>query len=306
MSIQSPFHDGELAVQARAGETAIAARTGRIIQDSLPPSAFGFIGRQRLVVLSTVDRHDRPWVSLVSGHPGFLQATDESTMILDFDQAWLHSGDPLWTNLEHSHRFGMLLIDFSTRRRFRVNGTAQLGQSEIRLTVREAFGNCPKYIQRREATGDLEIPASIGETRTGEELHVGQQERIRAADTLFVGSLSPVGDADASHRGGQSGFVQVLDARTLRIPDYPGNGMFQTFGNFELHPGAGILFPSFAGEPQLQLIGEAEVRWDLADPAGLTGGTQRFWDFYVKGVIETPIPLGEGWEFLDYSPFNPR
>ena len=306
MGIQTPFHEGELAVQARAGETAIAARNGRIIQDSLPPSAFGFIGQQRLVVLSTVDRHDRPWVSLVSGHPGFLQATDESTMILDFDQAWLHAGDPLWTNLQHGHRFGMLLIEFSTRRRFRVNGTAQLGQSEIRLRVREAFGNCPKYIQRREATGDLEIPGSIGETRTGEELHPEQQELIRAADTLFVGSLSPVGNADASHRGGQPGFVQVLDSRTLRIPDYPGNGMFQTFGNLELHPGAGILFPSFAGEPQLQLIGEAGVRWDLGDPTGLTGGTQRFWDFHVEGVVETPIPSGEGWEFLDYSPFNPR
>jgi predicted pyridoxine 5'-phosphate oxidase superfamily flavin-nucleotide-binding protein len=305
MRTQAPFHEGELAVQAKAGESAAAARTGRIIRDRLPPFASGFFGQQRLAVISTVDVQMRPWISLVSGSPGFLQATDETSMILDFSKAWLHSGDPLWTNLERDHRFGMLLIEFATRRRFRVNGTAQLGQPVVRLSVREAFGNCPKYIQRREPTGELDIPGEASQGRAAAKLEPSQQDLMRAADTLFVGSLSPEGNADASHRGGQPGFVQVLGEDTLRIPDYPGNGMFQTLGNFALHPYAGILVPSFSGEPQLQLIGQVEVQWDLGDPTGLTGGTQRFWDFHVDTVIETPMPAGEGWEFLDYSPFNP-
>jgi hypothetical protein len=172
--------------------------------------------------------------------------------------------------------------------------------------VESAYPNCPKYIQRRHLS---ERPAPRDELLPdpvrGRALTAGQQALIAGADTLFVASLHPEHGADASHRGGKPGFVRILDDTTLRIPDYPGNSMFNTLGNFAAHPAGGILFPDFAGHRTLQLVGEVEIRWDLGDPEGTTGGTGRFWDFHVAESLELPLPVEATWELLDLSPFNP-
>jgi hypothetical protein len=99
--------------------------------------------------------------------------------------------------------------------------------------------------------------------------------------------------------------VQVISPTTIRIPDYAGNSMFNTLGNFAVHPSGGILIPDFAGQRTLQLAGEAELRWDLDDSDQVTGGTGRFWDFNIVETIELPLPIEAAWEFLDASPFNP-
>jgi hypothetical protein len=128
---------------------------------------------------------------------------------------------------------------------------------------------------------------------------------IRRADTFFVATAHATRGADASHRGGNPGFVKVLDQSTLRIPDYQGNSMFNTLGNLAVHPNAGLVFPDFENRRILQLTGRAEVLWDQADAANESGGTKRFWQFHTESWLETPLPASMGWEFLDYSPYNP-
>ncbi len=73
---------------------------------------------------------------------------------------------------------------------------------------------------------------------------------IAAADTFFIATAvgaeaGAAAGVDVSHRGGRPGFVQVNDHRTLTIPDYAGNHHFNTFGNLELNPRAGLLFVEF-------------------------------------------------------------
>ena len=116
----------------------VAARNGQGIEPTLPRAAFAFIAQQRMTVLTTIDMVQRPWVSLVSGRRSFIQAVDPETLILDFNRAWLHSGDPLWGNLERNQHFGMLLIEYATRGRLRLNGIASLGRASLRLRVQEA------------------------------------------------------------------------------------------------------------------------------------------------------------------------
>ncbi|XLM22644.1 pyridoxamine 5'-phosphate oxidase family protein, partial [Chromobacterium piscinae] len=62
-----------------------------------------------------------------------------------------------------------------------------------------------------------------------------------------------------SHRGGKPGFVKI-DGDTLTIPDFAGNGYFNTLGNLLRHPRAGLLFIDFSSGDTLQLAGRAEVR----------------------------------------------
>jgi len=153
--------------------------------------------------------------------------------------------------------------------------------------------------------GPKRSSASIQEIRVGAELAAEQLQVIAAADTLFVASAHPERGVDASYRGGQPGFVHVLDSKRLRIPDYAGNSMFNTLGNFSANPAAGLLFPEFNHGLTLQLTGQAKLLWDQPDVAGETGGTRRFWEFTVEHWLETSAGLDLEWEFLDSSPFNP-
>ena len=65
---------------------------------------------------------------------------------------------------------------------------------------------------------------------------------IEAAPFLVMASSNAQGDCDASPKGGQPGFVKVLDHRTLLIPDIGGNRLFQGYQNFETNPKVGLVF----------------------------------------------------------------
>jgi len=100
------------------------------------------------------------------------------------------------------------------------------------------------------------------------ELSNQQRELIRQADTFFIATgyrgagESAVFGMDASHRGGAPGFVRVDSARELVFPDYAGNNHFNTLGNLELDPRAGLLFVDFERGDLLQVTGHARIDWD--------------------------------------------
>lgn len=133
-----------------------------------------------------------------------------------------------------------------------------------------------------------------------------QQGLIRPADTFFVASANPGHGVDASHRGGNPGFVNIIDEGHIRIPDYVGNSMFNTLGNFAAYPRAGLVFVNFENNRVLQLTGRVEVLWDQEDPSDETGSTRRYWDLTVEHWVETPLPRQLHWELLDHSLHNPK
>jgi len=128
---------------------------------------------------------------------------------------------------------------------------------------------------------------------------------IAAADTLFVASRHAQAGADVSHRGGGPGFVRLVDEHTLRIPDFPGNGLFNTLGNLHADPRAGLCILDFERGLLLQLTGTATLLWDQDDTSGQTGGTGRWWEFRVLRWVLRATPRALRWESLDASPFNP-
>ncbi len=306
MYATSVYHEGELLVQQRTGEELQAKRNGGVISDRIIPGAIPFIAQQPMVVLGSVDTDQNVWASVLFGRPGFVSAADDRTLDFDLSQAGYDGHDPLWANIAGNPRVGMLAIELATRRRLRVNGNlTRVDDEKLRLDVIEAYPNCPQYIQRRhiaQLSGESEDGI---EPRSGDILSPPQQVSIGAADTFFVASAHPDRGVDVSHRGGNPGFVQVLDERTLRVPDYAGNSMFNTLGNFVANPRAGLLFIDFDANRTLQLVGTAEIRWELDESNDRTGGTRRYWDFTVERWLERELTHHIEWELLDYSPFNP-
>src|SRR5262249_49525635 len=172
------------------------------------------------------------------------------------------------------------------------------------IGVREVFPNCPKYIQRRApvAGGATSAPAA---PERGVSLDAERRAFLARADTLFVASFHPTRGVDVSHRGGAPGFVRVVDDRTLRVPDYPGNGMFQTLGNFEVAPRAGLVAVDFERRRLLSLTGTVSVSFGAEDPAHPSGGTGRSWSLVVAEWLEFAAPVGLGFRLVERSPFNP-
>ena len=87
---------------------------------------------------------------------------------------------------------------------------------------------------------------------------------IEARDMFFIATADPDGQPQCSYKGGDPGFVQVVDQSTLAFPVYDGNGMFLTTGNLSENPAVGMLFISFEDGSRLRVNGEASV--DPDDP----------------------------------------
>ena len=295
------FHEGERAVQERAGVAAVASRVAGSIHGEIPPPARDFLLEQPFAVLASRDADGRVWASLVHGLPGFLAAPSDWVIEIDATPV---AGDPLADSLVPGAPLGALVIDLATRRRMRVNGRVARVAAPIRVAVDEVFANCPKYIQRRALVGDGANDPHPAITSATDVLTTAQQRWIAHADTFFIASGHAERGLDASHRGGAPGFVEVIDERRIAWPDYRGNAMFQTLGNLASDPRAGVVFADFESGDVLQLSGRARVDWDPAR-AGHFAGAERVVELEVDAVRETRGALPLRAYAVEASPFNP-
>ena len=306
MPSDSPFHEGELEVQKRAGEEAAAEANSPMIIDQLYSGALNFIRHQQMAILSTRDADGHRWASVVFGPKGFLEPNGLQSLQIAVPAAERDARDPLWRNLESDSPLGLLVIELANRRRLRINGDARLTDKEIILEVTQSFPNCPKYITKREIEVELaEVSDADSKVSEGSTLPAGIQEMIAAADVLFLATGHAERGNDASHRGGSPGFLEVIDKSTLRLPDYSGNGLFNSLGNVVGDPRVGLLIPDFEHGRQLQLTATAKILWDQPDPHGKTGGTNRFVEFAISQWLERPLPARMKSAVVSYSPYNP-
>ena len=310
---RTPFHPGEIEVQRRIGVRAEAEQVGGIIGGQIPAAFVPILAAFRLVVAASIEARGRVWASLLTGPSGFLRAVDATRVHLDARPA---PGDPLAANLAARADLGLLAFDPAARRRVRFNGKGVLGRDGgISLEVEQVYGNCRKYIQLRHLQGEApragEAPAAGGgstrgtATRRSAALSAAQQAWISGTDTFFIASAHPEGGADASHRGGRPGFVQVAGDRRLSFGDYAGNNMFNTLGNLMADTRAGLLFADFASGDLLQLTGRARLNWERAVLAGHRGAEHVVVEFEVDEVLETRGGSPLRWALVERSPVNP-
>jgi len=306
MSWENPFHEGELKAQKLAGEQEQGESNGAMIGNKIMSGAVNFIRAQKMAVVSSRDAPGRRWASVVLGKAGFLQpSSDRRSLTMAIDPAENDASDPLWENLKADVHIGVLIIELASRRRLRVNGLAVRANDALAVMVEESFANCPKYITRREIKIEPREQIAKGErVFQGHKLGKPQILMVVATDVLFVATGHPQRGADASHRGGNPGFVEVVDANTLRIPDYSGNSLFNTLGNLLVDPGYGMLIPNFQSGRMLQLTGTAKVTWSGNDKEQRTGGTNRFVEYHVDRWRESALPARFSATVLDYSPYN--
>jgi uncharacterized protein len=298
----TPYHPGELAVQERVGVRSGAAKIAAGIEGIVEPAPAHFLAQRYTLYVGSLDEGGRPWASQLTGPPGFVTADGPAIVRIDAAPA---PGDPLLANLRANPAVGLLAIDLTTRRRFRVNGTVRsVTDGVIEVAVAQAFGNCPKYIQRREPVGVSDSRPGASRVVRSAALSESQRARIAAADTFFLATAHPSAGADVSHRGGRPGFVETPDERTLVWPDYQGNMMFMSLGNVTVHPRAGVLVVDFEQGDVLSLTGSVTIDWEPAR-ASRFSGAGRVLELRVEDVIDAPEASPIRWRLLEASPFNP-
>jgi uncharacterized protein len=92
-----------------------------------------------------------------------------------------------------------------------------------------------------------------------EEIDDDDRAFIESMDMFFLATADAQGRPDCSYKGGEPGFVRVLDEHTIAFPSYDGNGMFRSFGNVLVNPEVGLLFISFERRRRLRLNGTASI-----------------------------------------------
>ncbi|KAK7538865.1 oxidoreductase-like protein [Phyllosticta citricarpa] len=286
-----------------------------------------------LIALGALDSQDRPWTTLLGGSPPLAQPLGDSLVGV---QAKVNAAsDPvieaLFDAKQHQvngqvireetpgKMIGGLPIHLETRKRVKIFGRMaarklslgteddRVGDIQLFFNVEQSLGNCPKYINAKQIVPTTPSPHLES---TGSILSPAAQELITKSDLFFISSSNSTTDMDTNHRGGPPGFVRIIQSKhsetaSIVYPEYSGNRLYQTLGNLQSTPRAGICFPDFETGDVLYLTGNTETlvgaaaaavipRSNLAVKIAITASR-----FVRQGLCFRGIP-GER------SPYNPR
>ncbi|MDJ0614199.1 MAG: pyridoxamine 5'-phosphate oxidase family protein [Rhizobiaceae bacterium] len=302
----SPYHAGERAIHERLGIVEQQESVGqRAIRDHMPDQHREFFAQLPYFVVGSVDKDGWPWASILFGEPGFVSTPDNKHIRVD---SYFDPMDPLAGNLREDAPLSFLGIEMHTRRRNRANVTIESVDEDGFLTkIDQSFGNCPKYINHR-APGLTKSPTAAPATiRKFSNIDMAIKQTIEEADFFFVASHirtetdRKTEGVDVNHRGGKPGFVQI-EGNTLTIPDYFGNSIFNTLGNFMLNPRAGLIFHNPANASLIQMVGTTEIIWDGDPILAHFEGAHRAWRFSLDHGIERMQSVPMRWKLEALSP----
>lgn len=102
----------------------------------------------------------------------------------------------------------------------------------------------------------------LEEVKVHEAFTSADREFIERLDMFFIATADESGQPTCSYKGGDPGFVRVVDDRTVAFPNYDGNGMYLSMGNLQVNPAVGLLFIDFERQRRMRIEGTATVRQD--------------------------------------------
>lgn len=110
-----------------------------------------------------------------------------------------------------------------------------------------------------DAFDSRRLADTIEEKMISSELGEREMRFITTADMFFLSTMDKRGFPTVSYKGGEPGFVKVLDPSTIAFPIYDGNGMFYSAGNIGSRAQVGLLFIDFVTPRRMRLHGTAQI-----------------------------------------------
>ena len=153
------YHETHRTLQERFDTRRLADRLEEVkVYAELSEADARFVATRDMLFLATCDATGQPTCSFKAGEPGFIRVVDPGTVMFpwyDGNGMFLSAG-----NVAATSRVGLLLIDFESPRRLRIEGDATLihdgdvlasypeAQFAIRVAIRRLYPNCPRYIPK--------------------------------------------------------------------------------------------------------------------------------------------------------------
>jgi len=129
-----------------------------------------------------------------------------------------------------------------------------------------AFTPTVQAAQARMGSRGAYCTAEAGEVEAV-ALGTGEIDFIRARDSFYQGTVGENGWPYVQHRGGPSGFLKVLDARTIGYADFSGNRQYISVGNIDGNDRVSLFLMDYPGQRRLKIWGRARVIDEDAQPA---------------------------------------
>ncbi|MBL0938487.1 MAG: pyridoxamine 5'-phosphate oxidase family protein [Gemmatimonadaceae bacterium] len=97
------------------------------------------------------------------------------------------------------------------------------------------------------------------EVKVHEQFTADDRSFVESRDMFFLATVDAAGQPTCSYKGGDPGFVRIIDERTLAFPSYDGNGMFLSMGNVQETGAVGLLFIDFEKQRRMRVEGMARI-----------------------------------------------
>ena len=114
----------------------------------------------------------------------------------------------------------------------------------------------------QEQFDSVRLADRVAQIHVRDALSDADCEFIGRQRMVFVATADADGHPECSYKGGEEGFIRILDRHTLAMPIYNGNGMFLSTGNLCANPKVGLLFIDFERPQRLRVNGSAKVSAD--------------------------------------------
>lgn len=126
----------------------------------------------------------------------------------------------------------------------------------------------PSVRRAQQRYGSADFNAGFDhDTQSRDRVTPRERAFIEHVDTFFMASVGESGWPYVQHRGGPSGFLKVLDERTIGFADFAGNRQYISAGNIEHDARVTLILVDFATRSRLKIWGRARIVHQQDDPA---------------------------------------
>ena len=128
-------------------------------------------------------------------------------------------------------------------------------QKESKLSI--YYGKQQRALQVQ--FGTEKMAERIEQLASHTEFNEDAKGFIEHSEMFFLTTINDKGQPTVSYKGGDMGFVKVIDETTLIFPSFDGNGMFLSMGNIKGNANIGLLFISFERPHRIRVQGTATI-----------------------------------------------
>jgi uncharacterized protein len=114
----------------------------------------------------------------------------------------------------------------------------------------------------QERFDSIRLANRVAEFTHHDTLTESDRRFLEVRDMFFLATSDSEGNLDCSYKGGEPGFIRVVDEHTLAFPSYDGNGKFQSSGNIMAFGKVGMLFVDFENQSRMRVNGAASIDFD--------------------------------------------